>query len=731
MVYNLNISSIPDLNKKLKSLLLIVSLIILMITLTISAIAFNSYENKSKALAVNILKNKLSKFSSNYEYQIISITAQPIFRNLLNADHYMINNINMNDPFFYSLKRQIASFTAKYKNNTIFEGSKIFNKNNQVIFSQGDVSSPYYIAVNLCYRDSTTSFEKGAPCLGSWTFFINKEKLIQNLKNEVSDLTSFSISTPDIHNIFIFDTLKIYDQKLPNIDFNIKINDKTFKLYIISIIAIIFIAMLSLIIYTVGLFKRNYISHLFKIHEHLKDNTQIDTNQYKNIPKELKDLIFAVNKALKNRKLEAIENLAHDLKPPLKRLQDIANKVLNPTKQDILNVYTQVYLGINKLHNDTLENIDVKKVIYDCVYSIYAEQIKSHTLKIDCEDQLFFAQASYSHLLRVISNIIDNSIKATTSKINPVIAIKLFKEKNFINILISDNGIGLNEKYMNDVFLDDVSFSGSTGKGLAFCKKVINSFNGTITFDSIPHKQTQVLIQLYCSKAPFDYINSIFINQNTRFVIIDDEFYFYSQIKKIIPKNHKEIYISDAQTLNNFFQSDILKDNIYFIDYHFSENLTGIDIIRKFNLYGQAYLFSSSADFVKETFKELRKDIPILSKNYIYELDFIYANNYDCILVDDDTDVLSDAEMMAHMKNKTILCLNNFLQLKMMLNFLNQIIPITLDNNIEGDETKGLEIAENLLSKGFKNIAFQTGESSAKFNKFSYKVLCKGEVLYE
>lgn len=734
MAYNLQlkIQSISDLNRKLKYVLLITSSVIFGIALFLSFLAFKSYDEKSKALNNIILKSKLSKFSSNYEYQIVSIAAQPIFRNLLSADLHMINNINNNNPFLYSLKRQIASFTARLKDSTIFEGTIVYNDKNIPILTQGLVTSPYFITVDLCYRDSITSFHTGAPCLGKWKFYVNHDKLIKNLtKQEILVINSHKKNDP-LTDIFTFDALKISEQNLPQLLIANNLQDFNFKIYILAIIAIIFTAMFVLIVYIMSLYKQNYFNYLFNIHKHLHDNQEIDVTKYTYAPKELKDLIVAVNRALQNKKLAAFENLAHDLKPPLKRLQSIANKLINPTKQEILNVYTQFYLSIHKMHSPNFENIDIKKAVYDCVHTIYFEHFKNDLLTIECNEDLYFAKASYSYLIRIISNLIDNALKATTNSQKPKIKIKLKKNYNFINLSILDNGTGINHQQINNIFLEGISFSGSTGKGLSFCKKMITAFGGKITCKSTPNAHTEFLITLPQSKAPFDFIDSVYINNNSRFVIIDDEQYFHHELQKILPNDHAKYHIKNLEELNFFFVHYHTSDDIFIIDYHFDDKVTGIEIINKYKLFGKAYIFSSSSDAIKETFKDLRKTLPILSKNHINTIKFQYIDNVDCILIDDDIEILNDAKIIAQEINgKIMLCLNNFLQLRMIMHLIKKTIPITLDNNIGGDETKGTELIEQLTNIGFTNIAIQSGQAIIKSKNEVFVNLNKGEFLYE
>jgi len=731
MVYNLKVQSIPDLNKKLKFILALVIVSILAITLTISMLAFKAYSDKDKKLSLNNLFIQLSKFTSTYEHRIISIASQPTFRNLLGADQEIVNDIGFKNPFLYGLKRQIASFTAKFQKNTAFEGSIVYNEYNNPILSQGLTTSPYFITIELCYRDAILSYKKGIPCIGTWTFFINKEKLLRLLSqnHQISTVKGNNIA---ISNLFHFDSIKLLDKNLPaDYYFSIPLNNHLFLYYIFISISLIFFTMFVLLLCVMNIYKRNYFDPLFNIHHHLETNQSISENEYKDSPKEINNLISAVNKALKNRKLEAIENLAHDLKPALKQIEMLSAKISDPIKQKLLNVHTQIFLAIHKLHNENIENIDIKKSILDCINSFYNEYRTKDILHIDFCAKNLFCRVSYSHFIRVISNLVSNALKATSDINKPHVKIKTYSKNHFIFIEVSDNGHGIAKENMSNIFQDNISYSGSSGKGLAYCKKNIESWQGIIDCESTTNRGTQFTVCLPESKAPYDFIDSVYLNNTSRLIIIDDEIAFHETIKTCHSSDTMLVHITTVDDLNHYFETDYSAEDIFIIDYHLTDNLNGIDIIRQYDLLGKAYLMSSAADFIKEHQLDLRNHLPIISKNQLPTLKFINVNRFDSVIVDDDLEILSDALELSQLKNTSLLCLNNFLQLSMIMELLHPDTPVTLDNNIEHTSLTGLQMAEILYKKGFTNIAIQSGENIQPNFKFIKSILNKGEFLYE
>jgi light-regulated signal transduction histidine kinase (bacteriophytochrome) len=97
-------------------------------------------------------------------------------------------------------------------------------------------------------------------------------------------------------------------------------------------------------------------------------------------------------------------------------------------------------------------------------------------------------------------NLISNAIKFRKKGVAPVVTISCRKtdgskidgqetENNYYQISVTDNGIGFDEKYADDIFIvfkrlhSYHEFEG-TGVGLSICKKIIEKHKGFITAKS-------------------------------------------------------------------------------------------------------------------------------------------------------------------------------------------------------------------------------------------------------
>jgi signal transduction histidine kinase len=95
----------------------------------------------------------------------------------------------------------------------------------------------------------------------------------------------------------------------------------------------------------------------------------------------------------------------------------------------------------------------------------------------------------------VLQNLITNAIKFT--KVGGSISIKAVAENDTLNVAVSDEGIGMNEEQINNLFKLDKPASKrgtegevGTGLGLIICKEFIELHNGKIWAESTLGKGT-------------------------------------------------------------------------------------------------------------------------------------------------------------------------------------------------------------------------------------------------
>lgn len=223
---------------------------------------------------------------------------------------------------------------------------------------------------------------------------------------------------------------------------------------------------------------------------------------------------------LSNHDLQQFASIAsHDLQEPLRKIHMFSNllKANSGTLSQDLQAYLQKIidssvrmraliidvLNYSKLSaNDPLiDRIDLKEIVNELLedFELIIEEKKAQIIVGDlpCID------VNKGQIRQMFQNIISNALKFGSPDVAPVIKItsRKIREKSFYSIedaegdywLISirDNGIGFDQKYVQNIFslferLNSKDKYEGTGIGLAIAKKIIEKHNGIITAVSKP-----------------------------------------------------------------------------------------------------------------------------------------------------------------------------------------------------------------------------------------------------
>ena len=195
---------------------------------------------------------------------------------------------------------------------------------------------------------------------------------------------------------------------------------------------------------------------------------------------------------------QVYENNKQYLKINCKRMLRLINNIIDITKIDV---------GFTKAK---FTNCDIVRVVEDITLSVinYANN-KNINIVFDTEVEEHIIKCDSSMIERAILNLLSNAIKFT--KENGNIFVNLYKDKNWVHIIVKDDGIGIPISIQDIIFERFVQGDKSltrlnegSGIGLSIVKSIVELNNGEIYLDSDEENGTEFEILLPNEKLEGD-----------------------------------------------------------------------------------------------------------------------------------------------------------------------------------------------------------------------------------
>lgn len=215
-----------------------------------------------------------------------------------------------------------------------------------------------------------------------------------------------------------------------------------------------------------------------------------------------------------NTELEQYAYIAsHDLQEPLRKIRSYGS-YLEETQANKLDAKGQQHLGkiinsaerMSVLIKDVLAFSSLKKeeqfIVTDLNKTLHSvlqdlDLLISQKNAVVEAEHLPTIEAIPLQMNQLFYNLINNSLKFSKDNVHPTIKIlcrqltenekppNLPKNKAYFEIVFTDNGIGFNQEYSEQIFglfkrLNDRQLYQGSGIGLALCKKVVHNHNGEI-----------------------------------------------------------------------------------------------------------------------------------------------------------------------------------------------------------------------------------------------------------
>jgi len=220
-----------------------------------------------------------------------------------------------------------------------------------------------------------------------------------------------------------------------------------------------------------------------------------------------------------NRELQDFASVAsHDLQEPLRKIQAFSDRLkarsgpaLDETARDYLDRMQNAAARMQTLVNDLLTfsrvtsraqpfvPTDLARVARE-VLSDLETRLEQTGGRVELGD-LPVIEADATQMRQLFQNLVANALKFHRPDAPPVVKVTCERDGDSVRLLVADNGIGFDEKYLDRIFTIFQRLHGreeyeGTGVGLAVCRKIAHRHNGAITARSQPGQGATFIVTL-------------------------------------------------------------------------------------------------------------------------------------------------------------------------------------------------------------------------------------------
>jgi two-component system nitrogen regulation sensor histidine kinase NtrY len=238
---------------------------------------------------------------------------------------------------------------------------------------------------------------------------------------------------------------------------------------------------------------------------------------------EISNLVNAYNRMIDELESSAVQLAASEREAAWREMaKQVAHEIKNPLTPMRLTVQSfqrkfnaedpQIVGKIDEYSNTLIQQIDIMSNIASA-FSSYADMpaqkdetldvVKITKLALDifnesyiyffAEDEEIISKLDRTQLIRIVTNLVKNSIHAISQigPETPSIKVQVFKNDSSACITVQDNGSGISEENKDKVFEPKFTTKSSgMGLGLAMVKNIVETHKGEITFTSAENEGT-------------------------------------------------------------------------------------------------------------------------------------------------------------------------------------------------------------------------------------------------
>lgn len=207
--------------------------------------------------------------------------------------------------------------------------------------------------------------------------------------------------------------------------------------------------------------------------------------------------------ALKLRTNSELHHLVHDLKSPLTTIQGLSGLALMMEENDNIKEYIQKIDDSSNIMNSMISDILYEDKREDVTTKRLIDKVLSQVFTYIPQEKICVVNSIPDRIIsvnivrfaRALVNLLDNASRFIDAE-NGIIKLHLYETDGKITFEITDNGKGISQDDLKNIW--DYGFSGrnSTGLGLSYVRQTVEKHGGTVHIASKEHEYTTVMIQI-------------------------------------------------------------------------------------------------------------------------------------------------------------------------------------------------------------------------------------------
>ena len=337
--------------------------------------------------------------------------------------------------------------------------------------------------------------------------------------------------------------------------------------------------------------------------------------------------LYTYKTSLEAHIISMATRIAHDIKSPLQIIENLLknqNNELLLQKAFIKQINKISYIS-KSLLKENKKIIDDNSYGLQSLYSIIEDLISDKQIEWNTEysvinfeynsNQIIWLDNEQAKIKNIISNLLNNSFEARTAD-SEDIKINLTVNLNNQNIIIyiQDFGSGMSDEILNIIRSGKTLKVNGNGIGVISAEKFMNEINGKFDIKTQLNYGTKIRLDFpklsfspqFATEIQLCTNHIVVVDDNSTIINFWQEYFLFS-----IPRKRVEYFIN-FRSLSDFLLKNNHNEVTYLIDYHiFGEKITGIDIIKNFNLKN-IYLITDSAEDIK-----LQEEVKLLEVKLI------------------------------------------------------------------------------------------------------------------